>query len=624
MIPKRIPLRNPKASSFKRLTEYITNSQGKHERVGTVRITGCESTNPTWAADEIESIQAQNKRTTIDKTYHLLISFRETDRPSSKVLREIEDKMCAELGYGEHQRISAVHHDTDHIHLHIAINKIHPKTSKAIEPYYDKKRLGELAEKLEIEYGLERDNHTPRMTAAASRAQDMEKAAGIESMIGWIKRGCLDDLLAARSWKALHEVLGKNGLQLLPQNNGLIITNGQGIGAKASSVHRQLSKPALVKKLGAYHPAPAQAVKAAAQYAIRPMTSKVNTDQLWSIYQQERGQRRKGQLATLQDMTKRRDRLIEAAKKAARTKRRAIKLIHGQTAKKIMYHMTSKKLLQEITKINQAYQKERSAITEQNKTSRLIWHDWLKAKAYGGDAEALAVLRARYERPARQGNMIASPGNDNPKNLNASAKIDTVTKRGTVHYQIPSGVLRDEGDKLRMADNLPPEALKAALELAIKRFGKDLAVQGSKAFQEQMVQTAAANRLKVVFAEAQMEAKRIALINELGQTPKSKIKAATGTEAAQRYIAERNEKHRKGLDVLPHKLYTAADIGKFTHAGIRKVDNQFLALLQSARETLVMPVDEKTAVRMRHSVIGSPIEVTEQGVIKTRNQNRGR
>ena len=214
MIAKRIEFRNVNVSSFSKLINYITNAQGKNERVGEIRITNCQGEHPTWAAMEAEAVQAKNTRTKMDKTYHLLLSFREGDYPAPESLHAIEARICDKLGYKEHQRVSAVHYDTDHMHIHIAINKIHPTRYTAHEPYFDKKNLGVLCTALEKEYKLAKDNHIPRMTPGEAKAQDMEKAAGIESLIGWVKRGCLPELLKVTSWDELHKILASNGLKL--------------------------------------------------------------------------------------------------------------------------------------------------------------------------------------------------------------------------------------------------------------------------------------------------------------------------------------------------------------------------------------------------------------------------
>lgn len=43
-------------------------------------------------------------------------------------MEDIEVRRRGALGFAEHQRISAVHQNTENWHLHVAINKVHPGT----------------------------------------------------------------------------------------------------------------------------------------------------------------------------------------------------------------------------------------------------------------------------------------------------------------------------------------------------------------------------------------------------------------------------------------------------------------------------------------------------------------
>lgn len=181
MIAKRIES-DRQTSSITRLVKYVVNANGgldprswdktagyildenvapneRGEKVGGVRVTNCGTDDPAAATVIIQSTQAVNVKSKKDKTYHLVFSFPPGENPSVEVLNKIEDELCATIGYADHQRISAIHIDTDHLHVHVAINKVHPTGFQNIEPYFDKKRLMEACEKLEIKYGLERTNH---------------------------------------------------------------------------------------------------------------------------------------------------------------------------------------------------------------------------------------------------------------------------------------------------------------------------------------------------------------------------------------------------------------------------------------------------------------------------------
>ena len=196
MIAKHVPMRSLGKSDFAGLAEYITDAQSKTERLGLVTVTNCQAGTVQAATDEVLATQHMNTRATGDKTFHLLVSFRAGEKPDTDTLKAIEERICAGLGYGEHQRISAVHHDTDNLHIHIAINKIHPTRNTMHEPFQSYRTLGELCEVLERDYGLEKDNHTPARSIAEGRAADMERHAGVESLVGWIKRECLEEIKA--------------------------------------------------------------------------------------------------------------------------------------------------------------------------------------------------------------------------------------------------------------------------------------------------------------------------------------------------------------------------------------------------------------------------------------------
>ena len=134
MISKKVSMKTPEKSRFGKLVSYLINDQGKHTRVGEVTITNCVSTDLPLALREVAATQQLNTRAQSDRTYHLLISFHAGDQPDSQTLQSIEKRFCCELGYGAHQRISVVHHDTDNLHIHVAINKIHPEKLTIHDP----------------------------------------------------------------------------------------------------------------------------------------------------------------------------------------------------------------------------------------------------------------------------------------------------------------------------------------------------------------------------------------------------------------------------------------------------------------------------------------------------------
>ena len=146
MIAKHMPMKpmkSVKKSDFAGLANYLADEQEKNERVGYVSFSNCEAQTLNGVIAEVVATQGCNKRTESDKTYHLIVSFRAGERLEDAVLETIETRICEGLGYRDHQRPSVVHHDTDNLHIHIAIKKIHPTRYTNHDPYNDHRTLGE-------------------------------------------------------------------------------------------------------------------------------------------------------------------------------------------------------------------------------------------------------------------------------------------------------------------------------------------------------------------------------------------------------------------------------------------------------------------------------------------------
>ena len=277
MIAKAIPMKTAVKSHFAKLVAYITDDQDTPFRLGAVNINNCYGDEVEDAVFEILNTQLKNQRAVSDKNYHLIVSFRAGEEPGAEILQAIEQEICTGLGFKDHQRVSAVHCDTENLHIHIAINKVHPVKHTIHNPFQDYKTLAKLCAKLEQQYGLEVDNHSTRRNHSAGKARDMEAHAGIESLITWIQHHALEQIKQAKTWGQLHSAFYENGLSIKPRGNGLAIsTLDSSVGVKASSVDRELSKGKLEQRLGSYQPINEQilaTLKVKQRYERSPLTS---------------------------------------------------------------------------------------------------------------------------------------------------------------------------------------------------------------------------------------------------------------------------------------------------------------------------------------------------------------
>ncbi|WP_295396925.1 TraI/MobA(P) family conjugative relaxase [uncultured Thiodictyon sp.] len=497
MIAKRVPMKNLRKSDYGELVKYILDPQDKQERVGKVDVTNCHSDKPEFAITEVLNTQAQNRRATGDRTYHLMVSFRAGENPTAETLGAVEDRLCAGLGFREHQRVSAVHYDTDNVHMHIAINAIHPTRNTLHNPYNDFKTLAQLCEKLEDEYGLAKDNHVAQKRGAENRVNDMEAHSGVQSLLGWIKQECEQQMQGAQSWAQLHQVMHEHGLQLRERGNGLIVVAADGTAVKGSSIDRSYSKRAMEGRFGKFQPAPQRAQEAtgaSAAYQPKPVRARANTAELYARYQEDQQTSTTGRAAAMERMRKDKQQAIEDAKRVARLKRAAIKASReAGSIKKILYSAAHQTLRKDLGNIAEQFAQERERIAAAHQ--RRAWADWLQAQALQGDAEALEAMRGR-------------PG------AKASGPVDGITKAGTIIYRLGATAVRDDGSRLSISRGADRDGLEAALKMAAQRFGPVIAVTGTDVFKARVAEAAARSGLAITFSSPALEQRRQQLLSE--------------------------------------------------------------------------------------------------------------
>ncbi len=322
MIAKIIPIKSVRKSNFSALIQYLTDPQDKSERVSQIKVSNCYSDDLTAGLLEIQNTQEMNKRAKSDKTCHLVLSFPEGERLSLADLNAIEERFCDALGFSGHQRISVVHDDTNNLHVHIAINKIHPRNLTIHNPYYDYKKVANLCEQIEQEYGLTKVNHETVSDKAARVAQEIEARTGVESLLGWIKREALTEIKDADNWQDLHQVLARHGLEIKERGNGFVLVANNGVAVKASSVDRSLSKGNLTRRLGAFVPvdnSKQSSQQNAKQYQPRPLQNRIDTSKLYARYQQEQSDSTRQRTNQWVMLRHTRDQLIERAKRGSQT-----------------------------------------------------------------------------------------------------------------------------------------------------------------------------------------------------------------------------------------------------------------------------------------------------------------
>ena len=271
----------------------------------------------------VEAVQAQNTRAGSKRTYHLVVSLHPDDRRLERgELQQVVDRLVDSLVFSEHQYIAVRHNDTDHEHIHVAINKIHPDTFRIHFPEWDHQKLFTGARALERELGLTPlRSRTRDREKIPERAIDCEAHQGINSFAGWARENLRPALRSSelRTWDDVHDVCGRLGVVARPHGNGLVFEDAtRAVRVKASFVDRELSKTRLCERLGEFQPASERQLETAreAPHRYSPMPA---PQSLWKEYEQ-----------TLQEARARRERDWARYRDTAATERRRLKSKYRQ------------------------------------------------------------------------------------------------------------------------------------------------------------------------------------------------------------------------------------------------------------------------------------------------------
>jgi hypothetical protein len=278
------PRSESKKASFDRLVDYIDRSGTDDAPVrvleqfpdGRQRVVAGEVACETnafsleTAAAEMNMIAAQNRRIK-DPVYHFIISSDEQAFASAQYALK-------QLGLESHQYVTAIHRDTDNVHVHVAVNRVNPLTYKAASLWKDVDVLQKTMRVLERHYGFKVDNGPWQLNAdnllvrpglrypsAPQGAAKRQIFSNQESLFHYAVETVRDEINKTfqsqqASWKYLHLLLHEKGLGLREQGDGLVIYNylrPEDPVIKASSVHPSLTKRALHSSSGPFEGPPA-------------------------------------------------------------------------------------------------------------------------------------------------------------------------------------------------------------------------------------------------------------------------------------------------------------------------------------------------------------------------------
>lgn len=275
MIGKVMRKRRDGLSSFRALVEYVAFGIKGGKVIEKVESAGCTNLlGLNTAIAEMKACAVQNVRCK-DAALHFMLSWREGEVPTLSQVQEAIQHALKRLGLDECQSVWGLHNDTDCLHAHIAVNRVHPETYRAVDPAHGwtKNELERACREIELMQGwpIEQtgkftvaNNEVVWKTEAKARAARRERsvnqaARDFETRTGEksAERIAIEDaapiILAATSWEEMHLQLGAIGVRYLRKGSGVVLQVGDEF-VKASSAHRDAAIARVVKRLGEFQP----------------------------------------------------------------------------------------------------------------------------------------------------------------------------------------------------------------------------------------------------------------------------------------------------------------------------------------------------------------------------------
>ena len=525
MIGKKI--RNPRKSSSKAtriggLVRYFTNPEIKNAQEKCVHhgALGFFTTDIDSQIAEITALASESVRST-DPVNHYVLSWREGEQPSFEQVDEAVGLFLDELGLQDHQVIYAMHQDTENLHLHIAVNRVHPETLKCVEinKGFDKEAVQRAIARIEHAQGWQpekrsryvvlEDGEVARKGEREQRkvprqpARDYEQRTGERSAERIAMEDAAPVIRAAQSWQGLHQSLAEIGMRYEKKGSGALIFVGE-VPVKASSADRAASLGALQKRLGPYEPP--QAIRKVAERAPEPV-QEARPMAGWNDYAKARKTHYAEKRETVAALRRKHEQeRIELARQ--QKQRRAAELGGSWRGKGVALNA-----LRSVMAFEQAA--EKAVLRERQKQERATvskryspypdFEQWQRQQHYPERAEQWRYRESAEPEAGQVRGTVTEPAR--PCDIRAfTAEIHA----DQVHYTKAGraagggGVsFVDRGQQIDIYDWRDPESLTAALQLSAQKWPQGFVVTGSDEYKEAVVRLAAEQGFRVTNPELQ-------------------------------------------------------------------------------------------------------------------------
>ncbi|MGT1696524.1 TraI/MobA(P) family conjugative relaxase [Salmonella enterica subsp. enterica serovar Winslow] len=485
------------------------------------------------ASAEMNMVAEQNVRKK-DPVYHFILSWRTEDDPLDSDIFDATRYCIEQIGMGEHQYVSAIHRDTDNVHCHVAVNRVHPVTLMMANKYYALDTIQKCCREMEHKYNWKPDNGTWVRRAddgkivrvkrdyqpAPRGARQIEHHADRESLYTYAVDRCRNDLDVLFkqndvSWREVHSILIRAGLELKRKGEGLAVYPQPEEGKtettlrpiKASRLHPKLTLSHLEPVAGEFRSSPSAQRWSPDRLVYGHLIESEYSDRLHVRDRGARMARRIQRAEDREDLQARyrayKNAWVKPVIPPDEVKRRYKEMAQGFQARKARVRITErdpllrKLMLRAIevermvatAELRTELRAERDAIKMDPNNQRMSYRQWVEVQALAQDKAAISQLRGWAYRQKRKDRTASLSANgflcavaDDVKPLHLRGYETQVTRDGAITYlRDGEACVRDMGRRIEVVPG-DTRNIAAAIVVASKKSGEELDVRGSAAF----------------------------------------------------------------------------------------------------------------------------------------------
>ncbi|MDR2399282.1 MAG: relaxase/mobilization nuclease domain-containing protein [Endomicrobium sp.] len=488
MIVKKILKPKGIKGSFEGVAKYILDTKNNGEKCEVTTFTnfsfGDDYKLNFKEASSLQEICNFKK----NPTYHFVISFDNSDKVDYKLFSKIEKEFILALGFSDCQRLSVIHNNTNNIHLHVVVNRVHPYTFKIVkEPFFDTNILQNKAIEIERQHKLKQTKHTTynKTTGDVPKSiNDKEIHSGVLSFLSWIKNELQQNIQNIfRDDKStiddIHVLFARYNLELRLRGNGFVVSDKtRKLFVKASDVDKSISKNALERRYGVLNLQQSYDVPILKRYGQK-------NNALWEEYIMLKNNEKSAKNQARNKEKEERLKDYAKLKDYYKNRRQSVK-DNYQLEKKtkfIAYKILSKEYIEDRNKIYTKYASCRDTIYSRYKSVSYI--DFLRNKAQNGDSKAINILlkKQQYDSNANINSIIAVNGKEVKLALDVC-----ITKSGQIYYMINDQKVFDSGNAIQVFSKCTKITISAMLDIAYNKFGmKPVTISGTKEFKQYII-----------------------------------------------------------------------------------------------------------------------------------------